>query len=87
MTLSATLFDWLRRSPRRGTAPVARDRLTVLLAHERTLGAKGDLLEQLRDELVAAICRHIMIVPEQVQVKMDNQQQVATLAIEIEIPA
>lgn len=87
MTLSVTLFDWLRRKPRCGSAPVARDRLTVLLAHERTHGAKADLLDQLRDELVAAICRHIMIVPEQVQVKMDNHQQVSTLAIEIEIPA
>jgi cell division topological specificity factor len=66
---------------------VARDRLTVLLAHERTQGAKADLLDRLRDELVAAIGRHVMIVPDKVQVKMDRRQQVSTLAIEIEIPA
>jgi septum formation topological specificity factor MinE len=44
-------------------------------------------LDQLRGELVAAICRHVMIVPDKVQVKMDHHQQVSTLAIEIEIPA
>jgi cell division topological specificity factor len=82
-----TLFDWFRRKQRCGSAPVARDRLTVLLAHERTQGANADLLEQLRGELVAAICRHVMIVPDKVQVKMDRRQQVSTLAIEIEIPA
>jgi cell division topological specificity factor len=81
------LFDWFWRQ-RGGSAPVARDRLTVLLAHERTLGPnKADLLDQLRGELVAAICRHVTIVPDNVQVKMDHQQQVSTLAIEIEIPA
>jgi len=81
------LFDWLRRQRRGGSAPVARHRLTVLLAHERTRGAKADLLDQLRGELVAAICRHVTIVPDQVQVKMDHHQHVSTLAIEIEIPA
>jgi cell division topological specificity factor len=81
------LFDWFRRKQTRGSAPVARDRLTVLLAHERAQGAKADLLDQLRGELVAAICRHVTIVPDKVQVKIDHHQQVSTLAIEIEIPA
>jgi cell division topological specificity factor len=81
------LFDWFRRQQKGGSAPVARDRLTVLLAHERTQGAKADLLDQLRGELVAAICRHVTIVPDKVQVKIDHHQQVSTLAIEIEIPA
>jgi cell division topological specificity factor len=81
------LLDWFRRKHKGGSAPVARDRLTVLLAHERALGAKPELLEQLRGELVAAICRHITIVPDKVHVKMDHHQQVSTLAIEIEIPA
>ena len=82
-----TLFARFWRKRRSGSAPVARDRLTVLLAHERAQGAKADLLDQLRGELVAAICRHVMIVPDKVQVKMDHRQQVSTLAIEIEIPA
>ncbi len=79
------VFAWFRRN--HGSAPVARDRLTVLLAHERAQGVKADLLDQLRDELVAAICRHVMIVPDKVQVNLDHRQQVSTLAIEIEIPA
>jgi cell division topological specificity factor len=81
------LLDWFRRKQRCGSAPVARHRLTVLLAHERTQGANTDLLDKLRGELVAAICRHVMIVPDKVQVKMDHRQQVSTLAIEVEIPA
>jgi len=81
------LFDWFRRKQTGGSAPVARHRLTVLLAHERAQGAKPDLLDQLRGELVAAICRHVTIVPDKVQVKIDHHQQVSTLAIEIEIPA
>ena len=55
---------------------------------QRIQGApKAGLLDQLRGELAAAICRHVAIVPDKVQVKMNRHQQVLTLAIEIEIPA
>jgi cell division topological specificity factor len=79
-----SLFAWMHR---RGSAPIARDRLKVLLAHERTLGAKSDLVALLRGEILAVICRHIMVDPEKVQVKMDRGGAVSTLAIEVEIPA
>jgi cell division topological specificity factor len=41
----------------------------------------------LRGEILAVICRHIMVDPEKVQVKMDRGGVVSTLAIEVEIPA
>jgi cell division topological specificity factor len=78
-----SLFDWMHR---RGSAPVARDRLKVLLAHERTFGGQSDLLGVLREEILEVICRHITVAPEKVQVKMDRGAAVSTLAIDIEIP-
>jgi cell division topological specificity factor len=39
---------------RRASAPVARDRLQILLAHERTVvGGKSDLVAILREEILA----------------------------------
>ena len=80
-------FNWFNWKYRRGSAPVARDRLKVLLEHEGINGVKFDLLGLLRGEIVAVICRHVTVDPENVQVKMNRGATVSTLAIDIEIPA
>ena len=82
-----SIFNWFTRKDRRGSAPVACDRLKVLLEHEGRRRLKSDLLGQLRGEIVAVICRHVTVEPENVQVKMNRGATVSTLAIDIEIPA
>jgi cell division topological specificity factor len=76
-----------RRRPASGSAAVARDRLTILLSHEGAIGAKTDLLGLMRESIVAAICRHVTVRPDQIQMSLHHGASVATLAIEIEIPA
>ena len=70
----------------RGTAPVARERLQILLAHERITLGHGNLIAILRDELLATIARHIEIEPEALKVKMGQTGAVSTLEIDVEIP-
>ena len=82
-----SIFNWFKWKYRRGSAPVARDRLKVLLEHEGRRRVKSDLLGELRGEIVAVICRHVTVEPENVQVKMNRGATVSTLAIDIEIPA
>lgn len=71
---------------RRGSAPVARERLQILLAHERVASSHPDLLGVLREEIVAVIGRHVSFEPEKVQIKMNRGKSVSTLAVDIEIP-
>ena len=71
---------------RRGSAPIARERLQVLLAHERVASSHPDLLGVLREEILAVIARHVSFEPERVQIKMDRGKSVSTLAVDIEIP-
>ena len=79
------LLNFLKR---RGTAPVARERLQVLLAHERaTVGGKSDLVAILREEILAVIRKHVSVDGDKVQVKMDRGGSVSTLEVDIEIPA
>ena len=78
-----SLLDFLRR---RGSAPVARERLQVLLAYERANRGHSDLLAVLREEIVAVIARHITIDRDSVAIKMDRGNTVSTLEIDIEIP-
>ena len=70
----------------RGAAPVARERLQILLAHERVALGPRDLVAILRDELLATIARHIEIDPEKLSVKMDRSDAFSTLEIDVEIP-
>ena len=80
-------MNLLRVFQARGSAPVARERLQILLAHERArLGPEADLLARLRDDLVATILRHVDIDPGKVMVKLDSDSAVSTLEIDIEIP-
>jgi cell division topological specificity factor len=79
-------MNLLKMFQARGTAPVARERLQILLAHERVRLGPEDLISKLRDDLLATILRHIEIDPEKVMVKMDGDASISTLEIDIEIP-
>jgi cell division topological specificity factor len=69
------------------SAPVARERLQILLAHERGLRGQPDLLGVLRAEILAVVSRHIVLDPEKVIVKMDRGKHVSTLEVDIEVPS
>jgi len=45
------------------TAPIARDRLKILLSHERALHAQSDLLTILQNELLTLITRAPRKIP------------------------
>jgi cell division topological specificity factor len=71
---------------RKRSAPVARERLQVLLAHERVLNGRADLAAVLQEEILAVIAKHIAIDRDKVNVKLDRGSQVSTLEIDIEMP-
>jgi cell division topological specificity factor len=77
-----SLFDLFRRR----SAPIARERLQVLLSHERVACCRPDLLSILREEIIAVIGRHVAFEPDKVQIKVDRGKSVSTLAVDIEIP-
>jgi cell division topological specificity factor len=71
---------------RNASAPVARERLQILLAHERGLRGQPELLELLRAEILAVVSRHVAIDSEKVVVRMDRGKHVSTLEVDIEVP-
>ena len=81
--MSMNLFRLFSR-PR--SAPAARERLQVLLAHERAATGDADLLAKLRDEILRAISKHMQIDDDKVSVRMERGAQVSTLAVDIEVP-
>jgi cell division topological specificity factor len=78
-----SLFGLFKRS---SSAPVARERLQILMAHERSSHGQSDLLTNLRDEILAVVAKHINVDHDHVRVTMDRGVKVATLEIDVEVP-
>jgi len=71
---------------RRSSAPVARERLRILLEYERAAASQKDLMLVLREEILAVIGRHVAVDPDKVMFKVDRGVTVSTLEIDIEVP-
>jgi cell division topological specificity factor len=71
---------------RRASAPVARERLQILLAHERAVTGKSDLVALLQQEILAVVTKHIPVEREKIQVKLERGDAVSVLEIDIEMP-
>jgi len=76
------LLDFFRR---RRSAPVARERLQILLQYERSLVHQTDLIAVLREEILRIVSRYVVIDPETVQVKINRGNSVSTLAVGIRV--
>jgi cell division topological specificity factor len=73
-------------SSRPASAPIARERLQILLAHERGLGGQPDLLMRLREEILAVVSRHVTLDPNKVIVRMERGKDISMLEVDIELP-
>jgi len=71
---------------RRESAPIARERLQVLLAHERVMVGGTDLIAVLQEEILAVIAKHVTVEREKVQIKVDRGDPISTLEIDVEVP-
>ena len=71
---------------RRRSAPVARERLQILLSYERASRGQADLLATLREEILTAIAKHVTVERDHVQVRVERGQTVSTLEIDVAIP-
>jgi cell division topological specificity factor len=81
------LFSSRRPAPEPvASAPIARERLQILLAHERGMRGQPDLLMLLREEILAVVSKHVALDPDKVIFRMERGKHVSTLEVDIELP-
>jgi cell division topological specificity factor len=70
------------------TASVAKERLQIILAHERSGrgGSRADYLPQLQKELMAVISKYVQISPDDIKVSLEKQDNFEVLEVKIELP-
>ena len=70
------------------TASVAKERLQIILAHERTGrgGSRPDYLPDLQRELIAVISKYVAISADDIKVNLERQDNFDVLEVKIELP-
>ena len=69
------------------TASVAKERLQIILAHERTgRSHKPDYLPALQRDLIAVIAKYIHINPSDIKLHLERQDNLDVLEVKVELP-
>ena len=69
------------------SAHVAKERLQIILAHERTgRRHEPDYLPALQKDLIAVISKYIRIDPHDIEVNLARQENLDVLEVKIELP-
>lgn len=71
---------------KKATASVAKERLQIILAHERAGRTGADYLPALQRDLVAVISKYVHIDPRDIKVHLERQDNLEVLEVKIELP-
>jgi cell division topological specificity factor len=87
MSLIENVMDYLRGSQKK-TASVAKERLQIILAHERAGRgtATPDYLPALQEELMEVIAKYIHIDRDSFKVQLEKHDQYDVLELNITLP-
>ncbi|MDD1968502.1 cell division topological specificity factor MinE [Pseudomonas sp. NPDC090203] len=80
------IFDFFRANKKQSTASVAKERLQIIVAHERGQRSTPDYLPALQKELVEVIRKYVQIEDDKVQVALDNEGSYSILELNITLP-
>lgn len=81
------MFRFFRPQPRRSSsAQAAKERLQILLAHDRSDRARDDLLPLLQRDILAVVKRHMSVNSDAVEIKLERGEDMSSLEINIEVP-
>ncbi|MCK7495772.1 MAG: cell division topological specificity factor MinE [Comamonadaceae bacterium] len=81
MSLLSLLFGSKPKS-----AEVAKERLQIILARERTGRSAPDFLPALQKDLVEVILRYVTINPEDIKVSLERQDNYDVIEVNIVVP-
>jgi len=80
------IFDFFRSRNEDHSAKVAKDRLQVLIAHERTGRNGPDYLPMLKQVILNVIKKYVSVGEDQVSVQLDTQENCDVLELNITLP-
>ena len=80
-----SLIDFFK-AKKKSSASVAKERLQIIVAHERTNRNQPDYLPALQQDLLNVIRKYIPIADDMVQVSLDKNDECSVLELNITLP-
>jgi len=80
------IFDFLFRAKKQETASIAKERLKVVVAHERASRGGPDYLQQMQQEIMAVIAKYVNVDHDKVQVEFEQKDELSVLELNITLP-
>lgn len=80
-----SLMDYFR-TEQKSTASIAKERLQILVAHDRVNSRTPDYLPKMQQELLAVIRKYISISDDQVHVNLEQQGSTSVLELNVMLP-
>ena len=80
-----SLLDYFRSSKPK-TAPLAKERLQILVAHERSYRNQPSYLPQLQQELLEVIRKYVNVEQNAISVNFEQDENQETLELNIVLP-
>lgn len=80
-----SFFDYFKSS-KKNTASIAKERLQIIVAHERGKREQPDYLPQLQQEILEVIRKYVNVGQEQVQVQLDKNDDCSILELNVTLP-
>jgi len=82
MSFLARLFGEKKK-----TAEIAKNRLSLLIAHERAGDSpRADFLPDLQRELIEVISKYVAVNPDDIKVQLEKQDNCEILEVNITLP-
>lgn len=79
-----SLFKYLRK--RKNSASVAKERLQIIISHERSQRDEPDYLPKLQEELLEVISKYVKIEKDKVKVQLEKIGDNAILELNVTMP-
>jgi cell division topological specificity factor len=78
------LLDYFRS--RRNTATVAKERLKILVAHERAQRNGPSYLPNLRNDILAVIRKYVEVEPDAIKITVGKEEDCEILELNVTLP-
>jgi len=77
----------LLRFKQKSSASTAKERLQIVVSHQRADGKKPNFLPQLHKEILDVVSKYTNIDRERIQVQLQNEGDFSVLELNITIPS
>lgn len=87
MSFLSNLMIAVGLQERPSTAASAKERLQVVVSHQRRHRHSPDYLPMLEKDILAVIAKYVEIEEDKVDIKFDRGDSISTLEVNVEIPS